>query len=125
MTLCLEMPTLTDSRLDTQALLDLGAACVQVARGNKTPLGVAWQERSTTSLAVIDRWLAAGYNVGILQHQCLVYQQQVQGSDHLRSSACVDRVQHPDRFCQHQVRNPCAFCNGLIGCQCLRSIVAR
>ena len=66
MTLCMELPTLTDSRLDTQALLDLGAACVQVARGNKMPLGVAWQERGTTSLAMIDRWLAAGYNVGIL-----------------------------------------------------------
>ena len=60
MTLCLEMPTLTDTILDTQALLDLGACCVQVARGNKMPLGVAWQDRSTTSLAVIDRWLAAG-----------------------------------------------------------------
>ena len=66
MTLCMEIPTLTDSSLDTQALLDLGAACVQVARGNKMPLGVAWQERSTTSLAVIDRWLANGYNVGLL-----------------------------------------------------------
>ena len=32
MTLCMEMPTLTDTSLDTQALLDLGAACVQVAR---------------------------------------------------------------------------------------------
>ena len=66
MTLCLEMPTLTDTSLDTQALLDLGAHCVQVARGNKMPLGTAWQERSTTSLAVIDRWLADGFNVGIL-----------------------------------------------------------
>ena len=66
MTLCLELPTLTDTSLDTQALLDLGACCVQVARGNKMPLGTAWQDRGTTSLAVIDRWLAAGYNVGIL-----------------------------------------------------------
>ena len=66
MTLCMEMPTLTDRSLDTQALLDLGAACVQVARQGKAPLGMAWQERSTSSLAVIDGWLASGYNVGIL-----------------------------------------------------------
>lgn len=66
MTLCIESPTLIDSSLDTQALLDLGAACVQVARGNKMPLGVGWQNRSTSSLAVIDGWLAAGYNVGLL-----------------------------------------------------------
>jgi hypothetical protein len=66
MTLCLEMPTLTDSRLDTQALLDLGAHCVQVARGNKMPLGFAWQDRGTTSLPVIDGWLTDGYNVGLL-----------------------------------------------------------
>ena len=66
MTLCLEMPKLTGSSLDTQALLDLGAACVQVARRDKMPIGMAWQERSTDSLAVIDGWLAGGWNVGIL-----------------------------------------------------------
>lgn len=56
MTLCMEMPTLTGSSLDTQALLDLGAACVQVARRDKMPIGVAWQDRSTDSLAVIKGW---------------------------------------------------------------------
>ena len=66
MTLCLEMPTLAGSSLDTQALLDLGAQCVQVARRDKMPIGMAWHERSTSSLAVIEQWLAGGWNVGIL-----------------------------------------------------------
>ena len=66
MTLCLEMPTLTDASLDTQALLDLGAHVVQVARCNKIPLGTAWQNRSTTSLSEIDGWLADGFNIGLL-----------------------------------------------------------
>ena len=51
---------------DTQALLDFGASCVQVSRQGKTPLGMAWQTRGTSSMDVIDRWLADGFNVGLL-----------------------------------------------------------
>ena len=51
---------------DTEALLEQGAAIVQVARRDKRPLGNAWQTLSTTLADVIGGWIDAGSNVGIL-----------------------------------------------------------
>jgi hypothetical protein len=52
--------------LDLAALLNHGAACVRVARGDKRPLGNAWQTLATSIADVIDGWLDDGYNVGLL-----------------------------------------------------------
>lgn len=51
---------------DLRALLDHGAACVRVARCGKVPLGRAWQTLAATTAEVIGKWIADGYNVGIL-----------------------------------------------------------
>lgn len=51
---------------DTEALLEHGAAIVQVARRDKRPLGNAWQTLATTLADVVGGWLDAGSNVGIL-----------------------------------------------------------
>jgi hypothetical protein len=48
------------------ALLKHGAACVRVAKGDKKPLGNAWQTLATSVADVIDGWLDQGYNLGIL-----------------------------------------------------------
>lgn len=57
------MMTLDD---DLRALLDHGAACVRVAKCGKVPLGRAWHTLAATTADVIGKWLAGGYNVGIL-----------------------------------------------------------
>lgn len=51
---------------DLAALLEHGAAVVKVARGDKLPLGKAWNTLSTTIADVIGEWLVQGYNLGIL-----------------------------------------------------------
>lgn len=51
---------------DMAALLEHGAAVVQVARHDKRPLGNAWNTLATTLADRIAAWLDAGSNVGIL-----------------------------------------------------------
>lgn len=51
---------------DLAALLEHGAAVVKVARGEKRPLGNAWNTLATTIADVIGEWLGQGYNLGIL-----------------------------------------------------------
>jgi hypothetical protein len=51
---------------DLAALLEHGAAVVKVARGDKLPLGKAWNTLATTIADVIGQWLGQGYNLGIL-----------------------------------------------------------
>jgi len=51
---------------DLAALLEHGAAVVKVARGDKLPLGKAWNTLATTIADVIGEWLGQGYNLGIL-----------------------------------------------------------
>lgn len=51
---------------DLAALLEHGAACVRVARCGKVPLGRAWHTLAATTADVIGKWLAGGYNVGLL-----------------------------------------------------------
>jgi hypothetical protein len=48
------------------AILDHGAACVRVARSGKRPLGNAWHTLASCTADVIGRWIATGYNVGLL-----------------------------------------------------------
>jgi hypothetical protein len=43
-----------------------GCRFVRLARGEKRPLGAAWQHRSTNDLTYVKEWLAARSNVGIL-----------------------------------------------------------
>lgn len=43
-----------------------GCRFVRLARGEKRPLGAAWQNRSTDDLTYVKEWLAARSNVGIL-----------------------------------------------------------
>lgn len=51
---------------DLAALLEQGAAVVKVARGDKLPIGRAWNTLATTIADVIGDWLDQGYNLGIL-----------------------------------------------------------
>ena len=51
---------------DLAALLGHGAAVVKVARGDKRPLGNAWNTLATSIADVIAGWLHEGYNVGLL-----------------------------------------------------------
>lgn len=48
------------------ALIGYGAACVRVAKRGKMPIGMAWHTLATTMADVIGKWIAGGYNVGIL-----------------------------------------------------------
>jgi hypothetical protein len=48
------------------ALICHGAACVRVAKRGKMPIGMAWHTLATTMADVIGKWIAGGYNVGIL-----------------------------------------------------------
>jgi hypothetical protein len=43
-----------------------GCLFVRLARGEKRPLGAAWQHRSTDNLETVAAWLAARSNVGLL-----------------------------------------------------------
>ena len=51
---------------DLAALLEHGAAVVKVAKGDKRPLGHAWNTLATTVADVLGEWLDQGYNLGIL-----------------------------------------------------------
>jgi hypothetical protein len=51
---------------DMSALLEHGAAVVQVARHDKRPVGNAWNTLATTLADRIAGWLDAGNNVGLL-----------------------------------------------------------
>lgn len=51
---------------DLAALLEHGAAVVKVAKGDKRPLGNAWNTLATTMADVIGEWLDQGYNLGLL-----------------------------------------------------------
>ena len=51
---------------DLQILLSLGCRMVRLAPRAKRPLGAGWQHRSTGELDVVEGWLAAGFNVGLL-----------------------------------------------------------
>jgi hypothetical protein len=47
-------------------LAALGGLYVRLARGEKRPVGAAWQHKSTDDLDLVAAWLAAGSNVGLL-----------------------------------------------------------
>lgn len=51
---------------DLTPLAATGCRFVRLARGEKRPLGAAWQHKSTDDLAHVAAWLAARSNVGIL-----------------------------------------------------------
>lgn len=51
---------------DLAPLAAAGCRFVRLARGEKRPLGAAWQHRSTDDLDHVAAWLAARSNVGIL-----------------------------------------------------------
>lgn len=51
---------------DLAALLEHGAAVVKVAKGDKIPLGRAWNTLASTIADVIGEWLDQGYNLGLL-----------------------------------------------------------
>jgi len=51
---------------DIQALADIGCQFVRLARGEKRPLGAAWQTKATPDLTYVNRWLESGSNVGLL-----------------------------------------------------------
>lgn len=51
---------------DLAPLAAAGCRFVRLARGEKRPLGSAWQHRSTDDLDAVAAWLAARSNVGIL-----------------------------------------------------------
>jgi len=51
---------------DMLALLEHGAAVVRVAKGQKCPIGMAWNTLATTLADVIADWLHEGYNIGLL-----------------------------------------------------------
>lgn len=62
----INMTTATLIDADMDALLACGARIVQVARGDKRPLGNAWQTLATEKPERIAAWLDRGSNVGIL-----------------------------------------------------------
>jgi hypothetical protein len=47
-------------------LASIGCRFVRLARGEKRPVGVAWQTKATGDLTYVNQWLAAGSNVGLL-----------------------------------------------------------
>jgi len=51
---------------DLAPLAAAGCRFVRLARGEKRPLGAAWQHKSTDDLDAVAAWLAARSNVGIL-----------------------------------------------------------
>ena len=46
-----------------------GGRFVRLARGEKRPLGAAWQTKSTADVEQVQAWLDAGSNVGLLLGQ--------------------------------------------------------
>ncbi len=51
---------------EIESLAAAGCRFVRLARGEKRPLGAAWQTKSTDDLGVVARWLAGRSNVGLL-----------------------------------------------------------
>jgi hypothetical protein len=51
---------------ELKTLADAGCQFVRLARGDKRPVGAAWQTRSTGDVAAVSEWLAARANVGLL-----------------------------------------------------------
>jgi hypothetical protein len=51
---------------EIESLAAAGCRFVRLARGEKRPLGAAWQTKSTCDLTYVKQWLAAGSNVGLL-----------------------------------------------------------
>jgi len=47
-------------------LSSVGCLFVRLARGEKRPVGAAWQTKATGELTYVNQWLAAGANVGLL-----------------------------------------------------------
>jgi hypothetical protein len=48
------------------SLSALGCRFVRVSANQKRPIGTAWQHRATTNPDDVARWLADGFNVGLL-----------------------------------------------------------
>jgi hypothetical protein len=55
-----------DNLPELESLAANGARFVRLARGEKRPLGAAWQTKSVADLTYVKAWLAAGSNVGLL-----------------------------------------------------------
>ena len=51
---------------EIKTLAAIGCRFVRLARGEKRPVGAAWQTRSTSSPEDVAAWLRAGANVGLL-----------------------------------------------------------
>lgn len=51
---------------ELEVLAAAGCRFVRLARGEKRPVGAAWQTRATGSPADVAAWLKAGANVGLL-----------------------------------------------------------
>lgn len=47
-------------------LAEAGCRFVRLARGQKRPLGAAWQTKATNDLTHVNQWLLGGSNVGLL-----------------------------------------------------------
>lgn len=51
---------------DLEPLAAAGCLFVRLARGEKRPLGAAWQTKGTADLTYVNSWLRSGSNVGLL-----------------------------------------------------------
>lgn len=51
---------------DLQSLAAIGCQFVRLARGEKRPLGAAWQTKATGDLTYVKQWMSTGSNVGLL-----------------------------------------------------------
>jgi hypothetical protein len=51
---------------DLQSLAAIGCRFVRLARGEKRPLGAAWQTKATGDLTYVKQWMSTGSNVGLL-----------------------------------------------------------
>lgn len=51
---------------DLEALAAGGAVFVRLVRGEKRPLGAAWQTRGTRDVEIVSGWLRAGNGAGLL-----------------------------------------------------------
>lgn len=52
--------------LDLCQLAEIGCQFVKLARREKRPLGAGWQHKATGEIDLVNRWLRAGSNVGLL-----------------------------------------------------------
>ncbi len=58
-----------DNLTELETMAANGARFVRLARGEKRPLGAAWQTKSTDDLTYVKAWLDSGSNVGLLLGQ--------------------------------------------------------